>query len=242
MENLYAYSIAQATGAPAATSTITEQPAKSPQLQIDLNQPLIATELMIILGLVAWKFVIEPFKDKIYRKLAYSLEDENHLQSVLSQIMGISNADRVTLFEFHNGEVARGGRHLNKLTPTKEVVAAGVAKVRSFQDTLLVNVINSVISRLEAELIIKTVVYDLPDSYCKSNFLAVGSHYAFTMLLKDAEGPLAILMIEFQEEDPSNFNKVNTKSFAKQTGELIYILTRTKRQWVEVLRALVRLK
>lgn len=88
----------------------------------------------ILLGLaLGWFFWDKLLKNHFFKKLRTLLlpiEEEHRLNQLLAQIALITNADRVLLCAFHNGEIDANGFHLAKLSTINSYLAPNATPMR----------------------------------------------------------------------------------------------------------------
>lgn len=187
----------------------------------------ISTNLVIVslvVSLWIFKKVLQPFLDKVHLRLSYSWVEESRVDSILSQIMGITRADRVILFEFHNGEISKGGRHLNKMTATKEVTSAGVTKISHQLQGHSIGIYSRVLDTLLKDKIIKTDVKALEEGTCKNQFIKNGVEFCITRMQSLQETPISIVQIQYcksQREDYDSFNAANLSDLVSELDAIV---------------------
>lgn len=214
----------------------TEVPSEPASVDLSEFARLVSgnLSLFLILAVVAvYRYAVQPLLDRISLKLSYSWVEEARVESLLSQIMGATRADRVILFEFHNGEVSKGGRHLNKLSATREVTGPGVTRISQEHQGELIGIYSRVIDRLHTDKILKTEVASLPEGVCKSRFIKNGTEYAITRMLCLNEVPISIVQIQFCRSQREDFDKFTLGHTSYLFAELDALICKQQYSWLK---------
>lgn len=142
------------------------------------------------------------------------------------------SADRVQIFDFHNGEYYANGRSALKTTCTYEVVRYGVKPSRIFLENIPLSVIPRFTKKLLDDKVFEvsnlndiketmTATYDLKKSQ------QVKSFYDIVLQNKDGE-PIGFLAIQFTKEPHKKFTQeevtciYNLKFFIEENLEKLY--------------------
>ena len=90
------------------------------------------TLIVLIIFILFWNNKVNPKLKKIKSLIITkdNLEDKVKIKEILIRIAEITNADRVILKEFHNGEIYASGKHRVKISITSEYVAEGFKSIK----------------------------------------------------------------------------------------------------------------
>lgn len=88
----------------------------------------MSADALLLVGALAWLIWSRLLRTTVAQKLDgvfAPIEEERQLSALLAQIGVITDASRVVLAAFHNGEIDNYGFHLQKLTTVNEYIAPG---------------------------------------------------------------------------------------------------------------------
>lgn len=124
------------------------------------------------------------------------------------------NADRVQIYDFHNGEHYANGRSALKISCSYEVCRSGIRSCQRYLQSIPINCIPQFIQTLlnKKELKINNleeIKYEMPATYTLKKSQNIGSF--FDIILNNKEGePIGFLAFQY-----SKLNKVNFKENEK---------------------------
>lgn len=208
------------------------------RLITDLHASALSTlNILMVVSLAfsvsfLYRRILQPFVQKTNLKYSYSLAEESRIESILAQIMAITRSDRVILFEFHNGETSKGGRHLNKISATQEITGPGLTRISFKYQAVLVSNLHTLLTRLEKEGTITTEVDNIKDPICKSDFIGHGVEYCVTHGYFETGVPLAVIQIQYCRSQREDFDKFETKQIDRLLAELGSLIRREKKTWL----------
>jgi hypothetical protein len=188
----------------ATTEVPQRQPINTPQPNI--NIVVGADTVVIILGIIwfAWeKFVRSRVVTKLDGIFA-PVEEERRLNNTLAQIGIITQASRVILTAFHNGQIDSYGYHLTKISTINSYVAPGGVKMaKPIRDLPLGRIMYEIEQMLQNRSTLYTVTAfsdDMPDP-CKDHLRSNRIGRMYNKLVKIGSLPIGILSIQYHEND-----------------------------------------
>jgi hypothetical protein len=208
------------------------------KLVVDLQHSVFSTlNLFIVVSLAffisyVYRQIIQPFVERTNLKYTYSMAEESRIESILAQIMAISKSDRVVLFEFHNGDKSKGGRHLNRVSATQEITGPGLTRISSKYQGLLVSNLHGFLIKLEQEACLYTDVDLIKDNYCKSHFIEHGVEFCITHGFFEAGVPLGTIQIQYCSNQREDFDNFKPAQVDKLLSELESLVRREKKTWL----------
>lgn len=139
---------------------------------MDLLLGVLTTLLGIIGTLVAiWlKYYLERKKKQEEQCPVHcAVEDNDEILSRLEEIKQEIGADRVSIFQFHNGGEYYSGKSMQKLSCSYEVVSPGVARLQLAIQNIPVSACHATLQRLieNKEFHCRDVDANYPESGCK---------------------------------------------------------------------------
>lgn len=182
-----------------------------------------STDTLLFIAGLSW-FVWDRFlKNRIANKLDgvfAPIEEERRLNNLLAQVGVITQASRVVLTAFHNGEIDNAGYHLTKLSTINTYTASGslpmAVPIRDlpvgrimFEIEQLLDLKDEIWSRTE-------YTEDLPQP-CKDHLLKNNISVMYNRLVYVGKLPIGILSIQFDRgerrwpsmSDPQHANLLN---------------------------------
>lgn len=100
---------------------------ENPFFNLLIDQFTIVITILIIFGFT--KFV-KPRIKSIENIVLETNVNEKEIDNILIKICQLTNADRVLLGKFHNGNVYQSGEHCNKFSATNEITERGISKIK----------------------------------------------------------------------------------------------------------------
>lgn len=147
---------------------------------------------------VALKDIFMWWKNK-KKTLAEDLETSEKVNLILSNMLEEFQADRATVFQFHNGEYFYTGHSIDKMSNTHEVVTKGISKEQLFSS----NIYTSPFRNLMRDLLSSPVVVysDSENIDCfntKTFFMERGARSVVMSLLRDgSDRPVGFIGFEY---------------------------------------------
>lgn len=179
-----------------------------------------------------YRNIIQPFVERVSLQHTYSVAEEARIESILAQLMAITKSDRVILFEFHNGDKTKGGRHLNKVSATQEITGPGITRVCSKYQRILISNLHALFAKLEQTNYLKTDVDLIKEAYCQSQFIENGVEFCITKGYFELGVPLAIVQIQYCRNQREGFDQFNSKEIERLISELSFLIKRDKETWL----------
>jgi len=136
-------------------------------------------------------------------------ENANKIQILLYHILRSFNADRVSIYEFHNGGHNLQGIEFKKASNTYEAVELEIKPIIKEMQNLPIS-INPLWSKLLASRLPTKVssVSNLDDTFLKSYLEAQSIKTYYSMLLVDYDGsPLGFISLEFYNKERELTNR-----------------------------------
>jgi hypothetical protein len=125
--------------------------------------------MLLGLGLFAWQKFIDWKKSRT--SLAGSVARDRRINDTLIEIRTFYDADRVKLFQFHNGDHYVSGVSIMKLSLTHYALGRGVSVPYGAENDLLdipLSHIDKIIEQITEKPFLYAEVKDLPDCYLTS--------------------------------------------------------------------------
>lgn len=133
-----------------------------------LSSCIVAATTILSLFL---KDFLQKRKDKSNLSVEKCTIQNTNVEKAIRYTLDVLNADRVSVYEFHNGESFYSGSHQQKFSCTYEYFKAGVSSEALGQQGLRVSTFNQFVSQIINEKIFKySNTQDLDDSLLKNWF------------------------------------------------------------------------
>ena len=133
-----------------------------------LSSCIVAATTILSLFL---KDFLQKRKDKSNLSVEKCTIQNTNVEKAIRYTLDVLNADRVSVYEFHNGESFYSGSHQQKFSCTYEYFKAGVSSEALGQQGLRVSTFNQFVSEIINEKIFKySNTQDLDDSLLKNWF------------------------------------------------------------------------
>lgn len=173
---------------------------------------LIATNLgYVIAGIIVCYFVVKKkiadyFKDikknlSVSSKIPGQAKSDMDIIKRMEQVKEVLNADRVMVFEFHNGEHYANGRSALKFSCTYEVYRVGTTSVQTKLSSIPISCVpHFVTNLLDNEFIkikdLETIKDDMPASYNIKKDIGVVSFQ--DLIIRNTENePVGFIEVEW---------------------------------------------
>lgn len=184
------------------TSSTAQPPALSQRLQIAFTG-----DALLVLGALAWVLWDKLLRNRVVSKLDgvfAPIEEERALNNILAQIGVITNATRIVLGAFHNGDIDTAGYHLTKLSTINSYTAPGkLPMVVPIRDLPVGRIMFELEELLNPEGDCWSVVEysdDLPQP-CRDHLRRNGIHRMFNRIIKVGQLPIGILSLQYDESE-----------------------------------------
>lgn len=182
-------------------STHTSDPGNRIPSFYDSIQDIVTEQIafyFILLVVMLWRVWILPRAKTIQLNLGMSVAQDREVFGILYQIMGVAQADRVLLAQFHNGEILTSRRHWVKMSVTHEAVNPGIErvqkKIQSIPTTRLTNELEAMESRHICEAVLSR---NLPLG-CRQHLNSLGVKRMLNQGLYDKNGTiLGVVSIQY---------------------------------------------
>lgn len=187
-----------------AGSSQSPDPAPAPQPAGGVNISFSADALLF--GAAAlWLFWDRLMKPTVARRLDgvwAPIEEERRLTAILAQIGVITDASRVVLAAFHNGQLSRYGFHLQKLTTVNQYTAPGFSPMPyPIRDLPIGRVMTEVEVLIANGSWVETSVHDdLPDA-CVDHLKRNRISRMLCRMVLVGNLPIGILSIQYGEHE-----------------------------------------
>lgn len=195
-------------------TSVIEVPIPDNKNQIpDINLH-VSTEVLVACGILIWAMfnkVIWPTIKKKVNNVFTPIEEEKKISNILAQIGIVTNASRVVLAAFHNGELDAGGYHLQELSTVNSYTAPGCSPMNYPIRNLPIGRIMFEIEEMIKEDSWVCVTYheELPQQ-CKDHLLKNNLKRMCNRLVKVGNLPIGILSIQYTKLD---INDCDDKDF-----------------------------
>lgn len=150
-------------------------------------------ELLVILK----EIFVWGYKKK--KTLKEDLESAEKIMRILHAIEEDYEADRVLVYQFHNGEYFYTGHSIDKMSNTHEVVSKGVSREQVNSSSIFTSPFRSMLRDLLDQNVVVYSDVDLIEDYnSKVFFLERGVQSVVMTLLRDrSDRPVGMLCVEF---------------------------------------------
>ena len=160
--------------------------------------------------IVALKRIKKEFEETIPKKIKRQSSIDMEIIKRMEETKEFLNADRVQIYDFHNGEHYANGRSALKVSCSYEVCRSGIKACQMYLQSIPINCIPKFIQTLlnREELKINNLEetkYEIPATYTLKKSQNIGSF--FDIILNNRQGePIGFLAFQY-----SKLNKVNFK-------------------------------
>jgi len=190
----------------------------------------ISTTIIGVVGtlLAIWlRYYLEAKKAKKACKISKTVEEDCEIVSKLESMMETISADRISIFQFHNGGEYYSGKSMQKISCTYEAVKKGVSRTQMNMQNIPVSSCLETMRRLieNREFHCRDVENNYPESLCKHALIENGvkSTYQYIILNLDKKA-IGMLRADFvlDQEDLSEEDDKTLNIFAlKLSGYLV---------------------
>jgi hypothetical protein len=203
------------------TSTVVVQ---TPQPGLHTLVPVVLNSLWIIGFIVAvslYRTKLQPKLEEVKRSLALPLKTEQRIYAVLGQILNEANADRVVLYQLHNGQEYYSGYSYSKVTATHESLREGISsivdRVKETPTSLFAEELTVLKESWKQNHKLLVTPGTLENSTSKQRLLRDGTEAYYGYQLVDANKEIGILQIQY-----CHLNKIT--QLEDNIGELVGVV------------------
>lgn len=162
--------------------------------------------------------VIKNGKTDVSKKVKKQTEIDCEIMKEAEKIKELLDADRVQVYEFHNGAHYANGRSALKTTCTYEVCKYGTKSCINLLSGIPLSCVPAFIKLLldKSELLVKNmedIKNTMPSTYNIKSSMNVTSFYDVVICNKDGE-PVGFVAVQFCDSKNHNVNKDIVKKFA----------------------------
>lgn len=186
-------------------TVIVNQP---PKPGYEAAMPLLVSSFWVVVLLVAasiYKNKLQPKLEEVKRSLALPLKTEQRIYAVLGQILNEANADRVVLYQLHNGQEYYSGYSYSKVTATHESLREGISSVVETVKETPTSLFAEELTVLKDSWRAKTKLLITPgtleNNTCKQRLLKWGTEAYYAYQLVDNDKEIGILQIQYCHSD-----------------------------------------
>lgn len=174
--------------------------------------PVIISIISVLgtLATIKYKHILEKKKkdtDCPINKCVYEdLELLNKLEDILDDI----EADRVSIYSFHNGGEFYSGKSMQKMSMSYEVVSNGTSRVQTERQAIPVSACIATLKPLmDAKSAFYPTLQKYPESLCKVYLVEDGVESTYQWSILDLNGrAIGILRIDFVKKQKKLSNKI----------------------------------
>lgn len=145
------------------------------------------------------------------KTLKEDLDSSEKISLILANMLEEFEADRATVFQFHNGEYFYTGHSIDKMSNTHEVVTKGVSKEQMFSSGIFTSPFRSFMRDLLSSPVI--VYSDVESVECfntKTFFIERGAKSVIASLLRDgSDRPVGFIGFEYVKRHEPGISKEN---------------------------------
>ncbi len=187
----------------------------------------------ILLAIYFCKQYIDSYKAKHPGNISEDVIKQNPIDLAIIEKMDhykeLLKADRILLFEFHNGQHYSNYRSALKMSASYEVYRAGLESSREKCSNLPIAIMPKFISAITKEgrsycHNIEEIKYDMGNSYEFKKSIGIKSFY--DIAIKDVNGNvIGFVAVQWNEEMPTDINMLDIEHLAWYMEEAVKRLT-----------------
>ena len=166
--------------------------------------------LIIAIGAVVVA-VIKSYKntkkeiDTLPKKIKYQVNIDDIIISKMEDLKELLNADRVQVYDFHNGGHYANGRSALKTSCSYEVIRTGVSHKQSYLQSIPLSCLSRFVSKLmnDGFLEVKNleeIKDDMPSTYQLKKDMEINSFYDVILNNKNGE-PIGFLAVQYVKNE-----------------------------------------
>lgn len=157
-------------------------------------------------------------KTDVPKEIGRQTELDCSIMTAAEQLKEVINADRVQVYEFHNGQHYANGRSALKTTCTYETCRYGVSSCLNILSGLPLSIIPNFIKVLldKGELFVKNledIKVTMPSTYALKSTMGIKSFYD-VVIRNQAGEPIGFVAVQFCNSETHLENKDAVKKFA----------------------------
>jgi hypothetical protein len=200
-------------------STQSTQPATQPPVNVTFTG-----DSVLVIGFALWALVTKVIAPMTLTKVdnfLNQIQKEKEINTSLAQIGIITNASRVILCAFHNGQVDFTGYHLQKMSAINSYIAKDSSGMASpIRDILIGSFIEEIQMMLETDdWVTSKCNEDLPQA-CRDYLSRNGIQCIHNRLVKVGNLPIGILSVQYGNEERDKFDLTVKEN--KETLDALY--------------------
>ena len=162
--------------------------------------------------------VMDEKKSDVPKKIGKQSEIDCLIIKEAEKLKELLNADRVQIYEFHNGTHYANGRSALKTTCTYETCRYGISSCLNILSGIPLSIIPNFIKTLldRGELLVKDledIKPTMPSTYALKNTMGIKSFYD-VVIRNDVGEPVGFVAVQFCGSDSHFVNKDAVKRFA----------------------------
>lgn len=162
--------------------------------------------------------VMDEKKSDVPKKIGKQSEIDCLIMKEAENLKELLNADRVQVYEFHNGTHYANGRSALKTTCTYETCRYGISSCLNILSGIPLSIIPNFIKTLldRGELLVKDledIKPTMPSTYALKNTMGIKSFYD-VVIRNDVGEPVGFVAVQFCGSDSHFVNKDAVKKFA----------------------------
>ena len=160
-------------------------------MSIEVWVPILTTIIGAIATLLAVRYKHRLDIRKLEKKCPVELAvgKDTELMSKTEDLLALSGADRVCIYQFHNGGEYYTGRSMQKLSMTYETVKAGISHLQINRQNIHVSACNATLAPMitDRRLLINDVEKEMEDSLCKFYAMEAGTKSVYKWTVYDLQ-------------------------------------------------------
>lgn len=156
-----------------------------------------STLLVVIIFLSIWKMWITPVIHSSSSFLKSDTKVDNEVREIMSRMLELTQADRVILCQFHNGEKFSSGGHFTKITATHEVRMPGISAVSSGVQNFPTSRLSQELSLLKNGSMHFFHLDETEDVTCKAVMETRGIQTIYQVLIGNEDSSYGLLILHF---------------------------------------------
>ena len=139
--------------------------------------------------------------DTLPKKIKYQVNIDDSIISKMEDLKELLNADRVQIYDFHNGGHYANGRSALKTSCTYEVIRTGISHKQSYLQSIPLSCLSRFISKLmnDGFLEVKNleeIKDEMPSTYQLKKDMQINSFYDVILNNKNGE-PIGFLAVQY---------------------------------------------
>lgn len=160
-------------------------------MSIEVWVPISTTIIGAIATLLAVRYKHRLDIMKLEKKCPVELAvgKDTELMSKIEDLLALSDADRVCIYQFHNGGEYYTGRSMQKLSMTYETVKAGISHLQINRQNIPVSACNATLAPMitDRRSLINDVEKEMKDSLCKFYAMEAGTKSLYKWTVYDLQ-------------------------------------------------------